>query len=181
MIVLYVLLGIVVLVVAVLKVFFAIEGKEKVVTRELGGWELKKLDAESLVIRKPVEIANVGKQAAVIMDALVHPLLPYEQYDGVAVSGRPELDGVPREDDYFEAVIVHRRGEAEDKLKVWVEVRLTARKGMSLKEALAHMVDFPVKLIWMQSGRNPWRYFEKRLTAEAAEVAGLAGVELAKA
>lgn len=180
MVVLYVLLGLAVLALVVLKVFFFIEGEEQVVTREMGGWELKTLEEKSMVIRKPVEIANVGKQAAVIMDALVHPLLPYEQYDGVAVSGRPELEGAPREDDYFEAVIVHRRGEAPDKLTVWVEVRLAARKGMNLKEALAHMVDFPVKLIWMQSGRNPWCYFEKRLTAEAADITRLAGVELAE-
>lgn len=39
----------------------------------------------------------------------VRQLLPYEQFDGVKVEAKAELKGVPREDDYFEAVLIQKK------------------------------------------------------------------------
>ena len=61
-----------------------------------------------------------------------------------------------------------------------MKVRLTARKGMKLKEALEHMVDLPLELIWMEVGRMPWRYRKIRVLLPASEIAALAGVAPAK-
>ena len=85
--------------------------------------------------------------------ALVRPQLPYEQYDGIEARGKAEREGEPREDDYFEAVLIQKLGDAnhEDKLNIFAKVKLTPRKGMTLKEALSHMVDLPLDVIWMET------------------------------
>lgn len=156
------------------KLFFAKEGTEEVVVKlaERTPFEIAAQDEKSVTLVTKLEFANVGKQIGTIMDALVRPLVPYEQYDGLEVRGRAEREGAPREDDYFEAVLI----EAGESIFVKAYVTLTARKGMSVKEAIAHMVDFPVELIYEETGRRPWRYSKVTIPVRAAEVASLVGV-----
>ena len=159
------------------KLFFVKEGTEEVVVKltERTPLEVTAQDEKSVTLVTKLEFANVGKQIGTIMDALVRPLVPYEQYDGLEVRGRAEREGAPREDDYFEAVLI----EAGESIFVKAYVTLTARKGMSVKEAIAHMVDFPVELIYEETGRRPWRYSKVTIPVHAAEVAALVGVMLA--
>ena len=156
------------------KLFFAKEGTEEVVVKlaERTPFEIAAQDEKSVTLVTKLEFANVGKQIGTIMDALVRPLVPYEQYDGLEVRGRAEREGAPREDDYFEAVLI----EAGESIFVKAYVTLTARKGRSIKEAAAHMVDFPVELIYQETGRRPWRYSKVTIPVRAAEVAALVGV-----
>lgn len=51
---------------------------------------------DSLTISTVIEFVNEGKQCATIMDALVRPQLPYEQYDGLETRGHAELVTAPR-------------------------------------------------------------------------------------
>ena len=90
------------------KLFFAKEGTEEVVVKlaERTPFEIAAQDEKSVTLVTKLEFANVGKQIGTIMDALVRPLVPYEQYDGLEVRGRAEREGAPREDDYFEAVLI---------------------------------------------------------------------------
>lgn len=134
----------------------------------------------TMTISTEVDFENRGKQCATIMDALVRPQLPYEQYDGVETRGHAELVGVPREDDYFEAYIIQRQGYKGglDKAAIKCQVKLIARHGMSIKEAVSHMPDFNFQLIWLETGRTPCHYRQVRIEVPAAEVAALAGVEL---
>ena len=157
-------------------------GKEKVVVDTSAPFKKVSMDDESLVIEKELTFRNEGKQCATIMDAIVRPLLPYEQYDGIEARGKAEREGAPREDDYFEAVLIQKKGDknGEDKLHIFAKIRLTARKGLSLAEALSHMVDVPIDFIWMETGRTPWHYTKVRFTLTAEEIAQLAGVTLAK-
>ena len=159
------------------KLFFVKEGTEEVVVKltERTPLEVTAQDEKSVTLVTKLEFANVGKQVGTIMDALVRPLVPYEQYDGLEVRGRAEREGAPREDDYFEAVLI----EAGESIFVKAYVTLTARKGRSIKEAAAHMVDFPVELIYQETGRRPWRYSKVTIPVLAAEVAALVGVTLA--
>ena len=159
------------------KLFFAKEGTEEVVVKlaERTPFEIAAQDEKSVTLVTKLEFANVGKQVGTIMDALVRPLVPYEQYDGLEVRGRAEREGAPREDDYFEAVLI----EAGESIFVKAYVTLTARKGRSIKEAAEHMVDFPVELIYQETGRRPWRYSKVTIPVRAAEVAALVGVTLA--
>lgn len=141
------------------------------------------LDAQtedSMSISTVIEFVNEGKQCATIMDALVRPQLPYEQYDGLETRGHAELADVPREDDYFEAYIIQKKGYKGglDRASIRCRVKLTARKGMSIKEAVARMPDFNFQLIWLETGRTPCHYRQLRIEVPAAEVAALAGTEL---
>ena len=61
---------------------------------------------DSISFSTTINVANEGKQCATIMDCYVRPLLPFEQFDGVKVEAKAELKGVPREDDYFESVLI---------------------------------------------------------------------------
>ena len=80
------------------------------------------------------------------------------------VRGKAEREGVPREDDYFEALVV----EHQQSVKLVAKVTLTARKNLSLEEAVAHMVDFPVEFLYREVGRTPmhWSIARVILTAE---------------
>ena len=159
------------------KLFFVKEGTEEVVVKlaERTPLEVTAQDEKSVTLVTKLEFANVGKQVGTIMDALVRPLVPYEQYDGLEVRGRAEREGAPREDDYFEAVLI----EAGESIFVKAYVTLTARKGRSIKEAAAHMVDFPAELIYQETGRHPWKYSKVTIPVRAQEVASLVGVTLA--
>ncbi len=66
--------------------------------------------------------------------------------------------------------------EAGESIFVKAYVTLTARKGMSIKEAIAHMADFSADLIYQETGRHPWRYSKVTIPVRAAEVASLVGV-----
>jgi len=121
---------------------------------------------------------NEGKQCGTIMDAIVRSQLPYEQYDGIEVRAKAERQGYPREDDYFEAVIIQKKGVKDDRMTMLIKVTLTARKGLNLTEALANMVDLPLDLIYQQTGRTVVHYKKLRLTIKAEEIAKLAGVKL---
>lgn len=159
------------------KLFFVKEGTEEVVVKltERTPLEVTAQDEKSVTLVTKLEFANVGKQVGTIMDALVRPLVPYEQYDGLEVRGRAEREGAPREDDYFEAVLI----EAGESIFVKAYVTLTARGGRTLEEAVAHMVDFPAELIYQETGRHPWKYSKVTIPVRAQEVASLVGVTLA--
>ena len=111
-----------------------------------------------------------------IVDAICKPQLPFEQYDGMDVRGKAEREGVPREDDYFEALVL----EHQQSVNLVAKVTLTARKGMSLEEAVAHMVDFPVEFIYREVGRTPMHWSIARVILTAEELATLVGVRLVK-
>ncbi len=172
----YAILGLIVLCYLGIKAYLAAAGNAEVVvkTQSRTPWTVEKQTEESIVLSTKLEFANEGKQCGTIMDAFVRPQLPYEQYDGIEARGKAELEGAPREDDYFEAVLIQKK----ESIFIYAKVMLTARKGMKLKEALSHMVDIPVELIYQEVNRRPWYYSKVRIPLPAEEVAGLAGTKL---
>ena len=159
------------------KLYLCAAGMEKVVvkTKQRTPFKVVEQTEDSITLSTKLEFANEGKQCATIMDCIVRTLLPYEQYDGIRAQGKAELEGVPREDDYFEAVLIQK----QESIFINAFVKLTARKGMDLKTALSQMVDLPMDIIYMETGRNPWKYSKVRVILTAGELAGLAGAELA--
>ncbi len=182
MTVLYAIIALIVAAVIVAKLYLCIAGKEKIVVKTDAPFVVESQTDDAIVISKKLTFVNEGKQCATIMDALVRPQLPYEQYDGIEARGKAEREGEPREDDYFEAVLIQKLGDPnhEDKLNIFAKVKLTPRKGMTLKEALSYLVDLQIDVIWLLTGRTPWHYTKVRLTLSAEEIAKLAGVELVK-
>ncbi|MBO4400280.1 MAG: hypothetical protein J5809_00350 [Selenomonadaceae bacterium] len=153
-------------------------GQEKVVPKlqTRTPFKVEARDDKSMTISTTIEFFNAGKQSAMIVDAICHPLLPFEQYDGIAVRGKAEREGKPREDDYFEALVL----EHQQSVNLIAKVTLTARKGMSLEEAISHMVDFPVEFLYREVGRTPMHWTIARIILTAEELAKLTGVTLVK-
>ena len=140
-------------------------GKENVVVKTDAPFVKEQMDEQSIVLSKELTFLNEGGSCATIMDAIARPQLPYEQYDAVEARGKAEREGEPREDDYFEAVLIQKHGDAkgEDVLHIFAKLKFLPRKGMTLEEALSHMVDIAVDVIWQETGRMPYHYEKVQL------------------
>ncbi|MBQ7454297.1 MAG: hypothetical protein IJS69_04535 [Selenomonadaceae bacterium] len=158
---------------------FYLHGREEKVVPKLDSrtpFKIEARDEKSVTLSTTIEFRNEGTQSAMIVDAICHPLLPFEHYDGMNVRGKAEREGVPREDDYFEALVIEHQQSAN----LVAKVTLTARKNLSLEEAVSHMVDFPIEFIYREVGRNPMRWSIARVILPAEELAKLVGVQLVK-
>ncbi|MDR3588547.1 MAG: hypothetical protein P4N41_02690, partial [Negativicutes bacterium] len=69
-------------------------------------FKLDELTADTAVFSCNIPFVNKGTQDGTIMDCYPRHLLPQEQFDEVETSSRLELEGKPRKDGYFEALIV---------------------------------------------------------------------------
>ena len=113
-----------------------------------------------------VPFINRGTQDGTIMDAFTRHLLPYEQYDGVKVASRLELESRPRTDGYFEAIIIpYGTGQA-----VVITVEFTAVRG-NIRQALAEMVDMPIDIVYQVVARSDWFITKARIIMTAEEIA----------
>lgn len=172
-----ILIGLVVAVVLVTWLY--LRGRQEKLVPKLESrtpFKIESRDKKSVTLSTTIEFRNEGTQSAMIVDAICHPLLPFEQYDGMDVRGKAEREGVPREDDYFEALVIEHRQSA----RLVAKVKLTARKNLSLEEAAAHMVDFPVEFLYRQVGRSEMRWSIARVILTAEELAKLLNVRLIK-
>ena len=167
-----------VLAVALVLWFYLKNRKEKLVPKleSRSPFKIERRDEKSVTLSTTIEFRNEGTQSAMIVDAICHPLLPFEQYDGMDVRGKAEKEGVPREDDYFEALVI----EHQQSVNLVAKVTLTARKNLSLEEAISRMVDFPVEFIYREVGRTPMHWSIARVILTAEELAKLVGVKLIK-
>ena len=172
--------GLVVVVLAgVVLVWLYLKGRYEKVVPKLESrtpFKIENRDEKSVTLSTTIEFRNEGTQSAMIVDAICKPQLPFEQYDGMNVRGKAERQGVPREDDYFEALVL----EHQQSVNLVAKVTLTARKNLSLEEAVAHMVDFPVEFIYREVGRTPMHWSIARVILTAEELAKLVGVQLVK-
>lgn len=169
-------IGILLVAFVVFRLFFSMEKNSKLVVRmeKRSPFILEEMTETSAVFSSSVPFENLGGQDATIVDCVVRPQLPFEQYDGIDARGKAEAEGKPREDDYFEATLVH----GHNSLSVLMKVRLTARKGMDIRAALSRMVDLPLDVIYTELSRNPWQLKKFRVVLTAEEIASLAGVTL---
>jgi len=175
-----ILTGLIVAVLAVVLVtWLYLRGRQEKLVPKLESrtpFKIERRDEKSVTLSTTIEFRNEGTQSAMIVDAICHPLLPFEQYDGFDVRGKAEREGVPREDDYFEALVIEHQQSA----RLVAKVTLTARKNLSLEEAAAHMVDFPVEFLYRQVGRSQMRWSIARVILTAEELSKLVGVKLVK-
>ena len=160
----------------VFRLFFSLEKNSRVIVRteKRSPFALESMTDTDAVISCSVPFENLGGQYGTLVDCVVRPQLPFEQYDGIDARGKAEVEGKPREDDYFEATLV----DAHNSLSILVKVRLTARKGMDIRTALSRMVDLPLDVIYTELSRNPWQLKKFRVVLTAEEIASLTGVTL---
>ena len=137
-------------------------------------------DGDAVTLGVPFQIINDGKQSALVIDVIVRPQLAFEQYDGVSVHGKAEMEGRPREDDYFEAAVLFAKGDksGSNVMNIMAQITLTPRKGMTMKKALSGMVDLPIDIVYMFVGRVPCHYEKGRIILTAEQIAEATGTEL---
>ena len=166
----------IVAVILIIALYLKNRGREKVVPKlnDRTAWKIESRDEKSVTLSTTIEFRNEGTQSAMIVDAICHPQLPFEQYDGMNVRGKAEREGVPREDDYFEALVL----EHQQSVNLVAKVTLTARKNLSLEEAASRMVDFPVEFIYREVGRTPMHFSIARIFLPAEELCKLLNVKL---
>lgn len=134
-------------------------------------FEIVERSDTAITVRCKVPLINKGTQDGTIMDCYTRHLLPYEQYDGVEVYSRLELEAAPRSDGYFESIIIPKNtGQT-----VVVTVTLTARKG-TIGQALEEMVDMPIDIVHQVVARSDWYISKARLIMQAAELRRAAGI-----
>ena len=160
----------------IFRLFFSLEKNSRVIVRKekRSPFAMESMTDTDVVLYCSVPFENLGGQYGTLVDCVVRPQLPFEQYDGIDVRGKAEVEGKPREDDYFEATLV----DAYKSLSILVKVRLTARKGMDIRTALSRMVDLPIDFIYTELSRNPWQLKKFRIVLTAEEIASLTGVTL---
>ena len=163
-------------------IVFAVIGKEEVSLQKETPQQARLIHRteNSVTIAAPFSLVNEGKQSALIIDVIVRPQLAFEQYDGIAAHGKAEMEGRPREDEYFEAAVLFAKGDpgGSNVMNIDALITLTARNGQSIEDALSRMVDLPVDLIYMFVGRVPCHYEKSRIILTAEEIASLVGVKL---
>jgi hypothetical protein len=137
---------------------------------------LKELTADTATFSCTVPFVNKGTQDGTIMDCYPRHLLPQEQYDAVETKSWLALESSPRDDGYFEALIVPKTtGSA-----VVVTVKFTAKQG-DIKQALADMVDLSVDIVFQVVARGTWYISKQRMIIRASELASAINAGLASA
>lgn len=130
---------------------------------------LEELTDKTAAFSCKVPFINKGSQGGTIMDAYPRHLLPYEQYDGVAVNSRLELSTAPRTDNYFEAIIFTPGTGGT----VVITVEFTAKKG-NIRQALDEMVeltvDMPIDIVYQIVARTPWYIHKTRMVMTCDEI-----------
>lgn len=176
--IIYALFAAVIFVVLIAWAYIAKKGNAEFVVKasERTPFEVEQMDESSVTLKCKVEMANIGNQCGTVMDCYTRHLLPYEQFDGVEVSSWVELESVPREDGYFESLIIFR----QTSVFLLVKVTLKSRHTVPIKEVLTEMVDMPIDLVYQQVTRVDWHIEKTRIEMKATEVARAVGISLAK-
>lgn len=116
-----------------------------------------------------VPFTNEGGDEGLVLDAFMRIYLPQEQYDKALVRGKINLKDVPRDDDYFEALVMSKGGNKT----MTAKFELTPMHGANLKEAVNGLPDFDVALFWECRGRENLYTVKKFITISADEVKAL--------
>lgn len=116
-----------------------------------------------------VPFTNEGGDEGLVLDAFMRIYLPQEQYDKALVRGKINLKDVPRDDDYFEALVMPK-GEHKT---MTAKFEVTPMHGATLKEALEGLPDFDVAMFWECRGRKNLYTVKKFITISADEIKAL--------
>lgn len=116
-----------------------------------------------------VPFTNEGGDEGLVLDAFMRIYLPQEQYDKALVRGKINLKDVPRDDDYFEALVMPKDGNKT----MTAKFELRPMHGASLKEAVNGLPDFDVAMFWECRGRENLYTVKKFITISADEVKAL--------
>jgi hypothetical protein len=131
--------------------------------------KLVKATPELIKFELDVPFANVGQEEGIIMDAYVRPYVCVEQYDGALLRGKVNLKDKPRDDDYFEAMLV----PPNTKNVLTLKFELTPLKAKDAQAAAAGMPDMDVALYVEERGRTELYRDKKIITLTREEFQSL--------
>ena len=156
-----VLLAVIVLGVLVVALYIMVQGDAQMRLLTKAGEQEGRVD-----FQLEVPFDNIGKQEGTILDAYMRIYLPQEQYDDVLLRGKVNLEGVMRDDDYFEALLV----PAGTGKKLVLRFEAYAKNGKTIKEALSNIPDVDVALFADCRGRRELYTVKEYLTLTAEEM-----------
>lgn len=166
-----ILVGLAILGCAVVALYIAVQGdaQMRLLTKERTQAVKTAAKGGRLDFQLEVPFDNVGKQEGTILDAYMRIYLPQEQYDDVLLRGKVNLEGVLRDDDYFEALLV----PAGTEKKLVLRFEAYAKNGKSLAEALGSVPDVDVALFADCRGRRELYTVKEYFTLTAEEMRAL--------
>jgi hypothetical protein len=166
-----VIIAVIVLGALVVALFIFMQGdaEMRLLTKERTQATKVSAEQERLDFQLELPFDNIGKQEGTILDAYMRIYLPQEQYADVLLRGKVNLADVPREDDYFEAVLV----PAGTKRSFALRFEAYARNGKSLAEALGNAPDVDVALFADCRGRRELYTVKEYFTLTAEELRAL--------
>ncbi|WP_405379942.1 hypothetical protein [Phascolarctobacterium sp.] len=163
-----VLLAVIVLGVLVVALYIMVQGdaQMRLLTKKRGAVTKAGEQEGRVDFQLEVPFDNIGKQEGTILDAYMRIYLPQEQYDDVLLRGKVNLEGVMRDDDYFEALLV----PAGTGKKLVLRFEAYAKNGKTIKEALSNIPDVDVALFADCRGRRELYTVKEYLTLTAEEM-----------
>ncbi len=163
--------GLFLLGVVVVAVFIMMQPKHRFVfdVKNRTKAELTDKTDNKLCFSVDVPFTNEGGDEGLVLDAFMRIYLPQEQYDKALVRGKINLKDVPRDDDYFEALVMPK-GEHKT---MTAKFEVTPMHGATLKEAVEGLPDFDVAMFWECRGRKNLYTVKKFITISADEIKAL--------
>jgi hypothetical protein len=129
-------------------------------------FKLQELTQDKVVLVSQIPFVNRGAQDGTLVDVFPRHLLPVEYFDPVSVTAKITIASQPRQDGYWEAVIIEAgKGDA-----IILTVVLTAKNG-DIMSSLREMVDMPIDIVYQIVARCAWYLDKTRLVMSAEEVA----------
>lgn len=169
--ILKVLAALVVLAAVVIGIYILLQGKEEMffdVTKRTKA-RLTNRSEDKLDFEVELPMHNDGKEEGIILDAFIRVYLPQEQYADAQLRGRVNLKEAPREDDYFEAMLL---GPGVKKTMV-VKFELVPEHGVTLKQAVEGMPDVDIALFLDCRGRTALYTVKKIINLHKDELQAL--------
>jgi hypothetical protein len=128
-------------------------------------FQLDKLGKDTAIFSCKIPFVNRGTQDGTIMDLYPRHLMPCEYYDKLDIRSRLTLESNPRQDGYWEAIIVFKTsGDA-----IILTLTMTAGEG-GIREALKGLPDMPVDIVYQVVARSDWYITKTRVVVPTAEL-----------
>lgn len=152
------------------RLFVLKQGDEHIVLlpKRKTNFQLLDMTFDSITLFCDIPFVNKGRQNGTIMDLFPRHLLPEEQFDAVKVESWTMDMNRPRNDGYFESVIIEPRKGGTIRLYV----TLKAKNG-NIRDALIGFPYMNIDIVYQVVGREDWHIAKDRvrLTPEELEAA----------
>ena len=152
----------------ILAVYIYLKGKEKFIVdvEKRTAAKLISVDTDKIIFNVAVPVKNDGREEAAILDAFTRIYLPEKQYSEGLLRARVNLSGNPRNDEYFEAILM----PAGANINLIVSFELIAQKNFDFKQGLMDMPEVDVALFLDCRGRGDLYTLKNIITLNKIEL-----------